>query len=558
MKDSPKFYFFLHHHSWFILSIVLFGFFQNFVYSQEAASSWIQNGDIYEEKSGQGLYLKTSPGGARVFIDGIERGVTPYRPANLRPGDYFIRLVKDGYKERRFRISLHPGSLLELDLELEKAVGTVMVQVAAADDQNAGMLPLKPRIYAEGREAESSSLLLPAGMQTVSVRAFGWEDQTASVYVAEDSFQTLVFTLKPAVFRLGTVSLNRKKLNPSNAGSLGTTELTFTVSAPGTGSLDIVNGEGRNVFSRELGYFTDWTQSVKWNGRDARGDALADGVYHMTLKVWSVQGEDSMRIDDSCVLEVFIDSSSIIRPLSVSSGKSGLLFAPSPDLLPPRAFQVEGSILFGNPLVQGSENTAAWRSLPFAAAFRFSPLAFLEVAAALNVQPVFEKGAYPAFGGSLKWTFINPSVSGFSDRLVPGLALCTVFSWAQNSSITAFGMGSGIELGLPFSAAYSGFSLHFSPGIIWTGDNGFPWEGLPRFLLSGGIMFSIPGFSAGVSLRSENRYLLNESKFADPLLLIGGEIKIFPSSPVFSVMGGIRKKGSALGGFGGAGIGIIY
>jgi len=401
------------------------------------------------------------------------------------------------------------------------------------------------------------NLVLPVGLRTVSVRAFGWEDESITIYVASDSVQNLVFTMKPAVFRLRSVSLNREYFNPLNAGNLGTTELNFEVSSPGSGFLVIERIGGETVFSRDLGPFDTWAQSVRWDGRDRFGNILPDDVYFITLKVRSLQ-DSSIEVID--YLQVHIDSSRVIRPLTIFSGKSGLLFTPLPDLLPERAFQFEGGILFGNPPSAGSASGAAWTSLPFAAAFRFSPLPFLEIAAALDVLPVFNSEAFLGIGGSVKWTLINPSRSGQISSFIPGLALCTVISLAEKTSVTPFGMGSGIEVNLPVSAGFRGFSVHLAPALFWTGDEGFPWEGMPRFLLSGGLMFSVSSLSAGISARSEYRYLWNDSRFASPSLMLGGEIKFFPppSNLVFTVMGGVWLKNSATGGFGGIGIGMIY
>jgi hypothetical protein len=40
--------------------------------------------------------------------------------------------------------------------------------------------------------------------------------------------------------------------------------------------------------------------------------------------------------------------------------------------------------------------------------------------------------------------------------------------------------------------------------------------------------------------------------------MIGGEVKIFPSNLVFTLLGGAWFRGAETGGFGGVGIGLIY
>jgi hypothetical protein len=237
-----------------------------------------------------------------------------------------------------------------------------------------------------------------------------------------------------------------------------------------------------------------------------------------------------------------------IRPFSVYSGKAGLLYAPAAAVLPAGSFQIDGSLLFGKPAAGGVE---AWKSLPFAGAFRFSPASRVEAAAALNVLPVFGRDARLAAGASVKWAFCSPAGQPF------GAAAGAVFSWADKAPVTPFGMGSGIELFFPVQAnAGTVLSFLLSPGCIWTGEEGFPWEPVPRLLVSGGVMARLPWATAGLSARGEFPF----TGGLEPSVMLGGELKLFPppSSFVFSLMGGFWKKGPGLGLFGGAGIGIIY
>ena len=499
---------------------------------------------LWEVKEGRGLSIRSNPGNAVVFIDGIERGSTPFISESVRPGEYSVRLEKEGYRDRNFKIHLYPGSFLELALELEEASGRLVILVQAA----AG-LPLNPQINIDGRDVDGTNLILPAGLRNVKVRSFGWEEQSADVFISDESVQDLVFTLRPAEFRLYNAGVNRPRFNPLNAGSLGIVDINFAVSSPGYGNLVIRKENDEIVFSRELGPFTTWVQNVQWNGRDRWGEILPDGLYHITVNVRSGFSGESEPVETR-TLQIHIDSSRIIRPLSISSGKSGLLYAPLPELLPAKAFQIEGNFLFGYPPTTG----AAWNTLPFAAAFRFSPVEFLEIAAAVNVLPVFGSGAYPGIGGSVKWVIVNPSIIKGKKDFIPGFAAGAVFSWAAETDVTPFGMGSGIEIFLPFSAGYKNFTFLLTPAVLWTGDRGFPWEGIPRFLLSGGLMFRTKGFVSGISARSEFRYKKSAS------LMLGGELKFYPlfSNLAISLNGGVWIKNSAVGGFGGAGMGIIY
>jgi hypothetical protein len=392
------------------------------------------------------------------------------------------------------------------------------------------------------------TLDVAAGIRTVSVRAFGWEGDKTTVYVGEGAVATVDFALKPAAFALSNTSLSRSLFNPANPGALGTTVFNFEVSSPGTGAFLVFNAAGEKVFENYLAGFSNWSQNISWDGRDNFGELCPDGAYSLTLRLRSVPYDNSAAVEKEKSLKAVIDSSKEIFPLTLSSGKAGLLFVPGTFILPRGSFQIEGSLLFGSPPVAGG----AWRSLPFAAAFRFSPLDTLEVSAALNFLPVMDEDAGIGFGGAVKWGYFNtPDFFG--------AAAGAQVSWVKDTSESPFGLSSGIELFFPFSIKTGRvFSFLFTPAALWTGDKGFPWDGAPRLLVSGGVMAKLTYFSAGVSARSGFRFT-GEEKMPSPVS-VGAELKFFPppSNLVFSVSGGAWFKNSRAGGFGGLGIGMIY
>ena len=552
----------------FFFFLLLAGF---FIFPLRAQDNfdWVLSGDKIEETEGRGLMIRSNPSGARVYIDGIERGTTPLRLSELRAGAYFVRLEKEGYIERRFRITVRPGSVMDVSLELKEAVGRVMLRLRPAlGAPGQDLLPLDPRISVDGRSfsgpapvlASAMPLELSAGFRTILVRAFGWEDVSITEYIEEDVLRELELEMKPAPFRLSGGSVNRPRFNPANAGSLGSATFSFEVSAPGKGIFTVEDNEGKTVFARGLGPFETWSQTAVWDGRDNNGKILGDGIYTLIVKVNSLPRDDSVPVEYALVSELALDSTRLIYPLTLSSGKSGLLYAPLPDLLPPRSFQIEGSLMACSPPVSGPASSAAgsgeaWKSLPFAVAFRFSPIEQLEVSAALNVIPYFEEKPGAGIGAGAKWVFLSSRKMG----LPLGAAAGFIFSWTWRTGVTPFGMASGFEFFFPFKVDLGRlFSFTVSPAVLWTGDEGFPWEPAPRLLVSGGLLMQMTYVSAGLSLRSEFKF--SDGKSWPPCLTMGTEVKISPppSSFVISLMGGIWIRDHDVGGFGGLGIGMIY
>jgi hypothetical protein len=73
------------------------------------------------------IVVESNPADAQIFLDGMPQGQTPNRISELTPGKYLVEVRKEGY-ERIYRdIALLEGQQLDLDLQLEKNVGLLLV-----------------------------------------------------------------------------------------------------------------------------------------------------------------------------------------------------------------------------------------------------------------------------------------------------------------------------------------------------------------------------------------------------------------------------------------------
>jgi hypothetical protein len=529
-------------------------------------------GDTFEETAGRGLSIRTKPIGVTVYIDGMERGETPFNTNTLKAGEYNIRLSKDGYRERRFKISLSSRSRLMISIEMEEAMGQLLINIRRAEASPSGeALPLKPLIFVGGNEITGPVLNLPVGYRTVQVRAFGWEDLSQTVYVREGITETLDFILEPAPFKLSGGTVSRRRFNPQNSGDLGKVEFRFQSSGPGRGILNILNQSGVEVYSLLLGPFETWSQGAIWSGRDQYGDPFPPGLYTARIEAESLPPEGREPERQTLSIETEIDPSINIYPLSLGGGIPGLLFAPVPFTLPRGSFQIEAGLLFGKFSAPeepaSSPGDRAFSGLPFEAGLRFSPLDRLEFSAAMNASPEFSGGMGWGFSGSAKWEILRGTGALQAERApmgrlsALGLAIGLSYTWAGEGGEPPLGSGRGGGLYLPFSFQLNNISLLFSPGMRWPG----PDDPIPRLLLSGGILYRGPWYSAGLSLRPEFDFTNTGSRagipFADRVrFLTGGEFKFYPppSNLVFSVFGGAWIRGGNAGGFGGAAIGILY
>lgn len=89
------------------------------------------------------VLVRTSPAGARVFVDGREYGVSPFAVRNLAHGAHNVRVVRDGYNAEERRVVLtasQPSQSLAIDLE-----------------RQGGSAPATPRGAQAARPAETGS-----------------------------------------------------------------------------------------------------------------------------------------------------------------------------------------------------------------------------------------------------------------------------------------------------------------------------------------------------------------------------------------------------------------
>ncbi len=510
--------------------------------------SHIAFADSYEEREGRGLYITSDPSNARVFINGIERGSTPFSDPNLMPGSYMVTLVRESYVDRQIVVTVPRRSRVVVSLDMEKATGSLIVRPKKAPGIPS-WLPFDPEIYVDGVHQSENPLSLPVGFQNILVRAFGFEDASEVVMIYQDRTSFLEPELKPAFYQMSNTIIRRARFNPANSGSLGITECVFEVNAPGKGTVKVTNSQGTEVYSKNLETFTTWSQFVSWDGKDHNGAAVPDGSYIITLNTESIPWDDKPSVKQSVSLPVEVDSSIQIFPESMASGKSGLLFAPGTDILPKGSYQLDALMLFG----KAPAAEKVWSNLPLAFSFRFSPFNFLEAAASLNIIPEFGEKTIIGAGGSVKWQILHHE----HGALPLGLAAILSYGWAQEGPITPFVMGTGLEIALPVSWSFgNACMLSLSPGILWSGPEGYPESGVPSGILSAGFSYRHPIFNSGLSARTE--YFFENGINLGPVSF-AGEIKLFPQPSVFviSVMAGLSYENSSWGGFGGIGIGFI-
>jgi len=257
---------------------------------------------------------------ASVWLDHQVRGSVPLDLTGITPGEHTLALRADGYYDAVITLSLAADTKTTVTTSLQLRTGFLDIRVD----------PSSATVIIDGEAWAPGTIELPAGQQSITVKAFGYQEQSISVYVPEQSFAFVTATLETAPFEANGFSLSRERFNPRNAGLKGLAQVSFSVTAAGTAKLSISDSGGQPVHKAELGPFDDWDQSSTWNGRNDEGIPVPDGTYTMELTVKPAPGiayrEESYFYQNAVV----VDSTLIMMPSGAYGTLNGSVHAPEP------------------------------------------------------------------------------------------------------------------------------------------------------------------------------------------------------------------------------------
>ncbi len=424
-----------------------------------------------------GIYFSSSPDGARVYVDGAYIGKTPvsFSPAT---GSYRVTMEKTGYHSSQQWINYTAGTVLDVFMELNEITGFVHITTEPDDAKcSVGLTGLSQGVNE-----------LKVGSYTLTVRRFGFEEETAGFAVSENNTTYVHVSLEKAAFRMDDLIPRREVFSPENPGLLGKAVVNFEVSTYGTGEYSIEDETGRERLKGTMPRFTDFKQEIVWDGKDSAGERVPDGIY--TLRVRGTAEESGEVIEKSLTLT--LDSRAVIRYGNTFSGNSGLLYAPTADVLPRYGFSTGVSLIGA---VTGGSGI-----FPLHLGIRYG--------SAPNLETVFQgtiilrDPTEDIFAVSLaaKYTVLGPAVSRHIN-----IALTAKGTATDASGIDPLTNYAGLSFGIPvtFRFGYLGLTIDpevtlspFSPDAEGSSDLSFNAWGYGR----AGLFFDMGTFMAGFSL----------------------------------------------------------
>ncbi len=315
-------------YSRFRLSFLLLIFLSSHLFAE--ASFNIDN-ISFSPGSGETAYLKITsiPDLSKVYIDGNYSGRTPYNEQLPAQGQHRIEIKKAGYTDLSFWIDCRNNSHIEIKAELERIEGMVDIEVSPADAD----------IFISGSKYGVGEHNLPAGLYSVHIRKFGYEDYNSQILITGEEPVILNAVLKKADFRLASLSTDKRVFNPHNSGILGSMKVDFAVTSEGAGYAEIISA-GRTVKTIDFEEFSGRNNNFIWDGSDDEGNTLDDGLYTIKIEVVSADSKES----DTEEVEIEIDSSIYYFPAVISISGSGLSSCPATECLPTGVFQLSSGI----------------------------------------------------------------------------------------------------------------------------------------------------------------------------------------------------------------------
>ncbi|MCL2196449.1 MAG: PEGA domain-containing protein [Treponema sp.] len=497
---------------------------------------WANDRDKIEDVAGKGLEIQSNPSGARVFINGVEYGLTPIYIDNLQPGKYGIELHKDEYEIHTITVILREDSRLIITAEMESARGLAYVSIQKAPNSPED-LPFIPELFTVTHDNSFVSVPLSYDNKAVlnlasnrhhaiRARAFGWEDETITLFVNSQNPAEAAITMKPAVFNMENASVSRKRFNPMNPHSLGEVDYRFEVSTHGQGTITIFDLNGNAVYKKHLEPFDTWIQQTTWNGRDISGNLLPQGFYTAEIEAKDASGEIH-----ALNFETEINYSISIFPLSLENMSGGLTFVLMPHTLPEGSYQFNAGVIFGS------------FGFPFKINMRISPFNKFEITTVFNINADKTQAGW-GISGSAKYNFLD------GGDFPLALSASISYAWASNAGEYMLSPGKGVGIHVPLSLEKENFSVIFCPSVFWRGPEGI----VPDLLLGAGVLYRGSWITCGISARGEINFTENKFRL---LAGIEGHLILPPSNFIITLHSGIISAAD-IGWYAGMGIGFIY
>jgi formylglycine-generating enzyme required for sulfatase activity len=137
----------------------------------EAGERTTKNYNLTKEITEGSLYIKSSPSGASVYLDGTYKGTTPKQIENISAGSYTLKVTKSGYEDESMTINVRAGETAEKTVYLTEEMGELYISSS----------PSGANIYIDGSYKGTTPKTingLNAGYYDIKLKKDGYEEKT--------------------------------------------------------------------------------------------------------------------------------------------------------------------------------------------------------------------------------------------------------------------------------------------------------------------------------------------------------------------------------------------
>ncbi len=398
------------------------------------------------------LRIGGQPTGAEVRLDGHYVGRAPL---SIHPsgGYHQVEVEKEGYEAWSVGFFYDDDDVLELDYELERITGYLMVDVQPRD----------ARLYLEGwGELNQGLNEVPAGAAELSISRFGYRTLKARLSIPERSSADIGLNLEPKDLELD-VEAAPAAFNPEEPGRLGRTRLRALPDSYGYLRLSVLGPDGRTLLRRDYPFIKDDEPlELEWDGRSSSGEKLPKGKYTVLFETWTLREP----LEDGAFPDYPADGS-VSRDVSITderhdyaaiiSGAGGLAYCPDAVALAD-AFQLGGA-------VQGTYVSAGlWFGQLEAQARIGGPGGAKpwELAAWLGLAALAGEDIQASFGLGTKFTLTDLGAQAF--RLRSALTAKAAI-YPSGVVIDPYGNMAGLSIGLPLQIGLGGLDILLCPEL---------------------------------------------------------------------------------------------
>ncbi len=155
------------------------------------------------------LYVTSNPTGAEVFVDKIDKGITPLTIHGLRAGDHIIKIAKSGYKDYVSTKGVSPNRVINIGANLmPKRGGTSGGSVLVKASQEGASVYIDDVLKGE----TPLVLSLDAGSYKVTVKKDGFNDFPVIVKVTGNKIVNIMAKLVAVPVKVGKGNINVKSI----------------------------------------------------------------------------------------------------------------------------------------------------------------------------------------------------------------------------------------------------------------------------------------------------------------------------------------------------------